>query len=175
MPISFEVGEAAGTRGGTPDATQFGVQGCPCRERRGLQEEWESWSHRSAPGTGKQNIHHLEEQDMDVEFPSWLASLQAALLSCAQKCQVYLSYSSSQGSLPCSGSAPQPGWCPQPNGFSQTLFKASLELYLHSLSSSCSQTLHCWKASALMARGAGEPWDTDNIHFPARLATTSPY
>lgn len=93
MPISSEVGEAAGTRGGTPDATQFGVQGCPCRERRGLQEEWESWSHRSAPGTGKQNIHRLEEQDVDVGFPSWLASLQAALLSCAQKCQVYLSYS----------------------------------------------------------------------------------
>lgn len=55
------------------------------------------------------------------------------------------------------------------------LFKAFLELYLHSLSSSCSQTLHCWKAPALMVRGAGEPWDTDNSHFPARLATTSPY
>lgn len=35
MPISSEVGEAVRAREGTPDATQFGVEGCPCREGRG--------------------------------------------------------------------------------------------------------------------------------------------
>jgi len=50
MPTSFEVGEVVGAREGTSAATQFGVQGSPCRERRGKKAERSgrvggSWSH----------------------------------------------------------------------------------------------------------------------------------
>lgn len=116
---------------------------------------------------------------MNFRFCSRLAGHQAALLSGARKCCLYLGYSSSQGSLPCMGSAPQVV------SSAQTLLKASLELFLHSLSSFCSQSLGspgalllpgaATPSPALMAREAQVPRHTDSGHFPAHLATTNPY
>lgn len=115
---------------------------------------------------------------MNFRFCSRLAGHQAALLSGARKCCLYLGYSSSRRSLPCTGSAPQVV------SSAQTSLKASLELFLHSLSSFCSPLRSpgalllpgaATPSPALTAREARVPRHTDNGHFPAHLATTNPY